>query len=71
MDSKEVDLSKIGRRLTAIENALKSRGITVLDEGYDDEGELRDEIKEELKKRRKSVNYVGHEEVKKIVLLKK
>lgn len=63
MESKQTDMKEVYRRLSLIEEALKSKGILA-----DDEGELTDEIKAELEKRRKSKNYISHEEVKKRIL---
>ena len=66
MESKQADVGEIYKRLSAIEEALKSKGILI-----DDEGELTDEIKMELKKRRNSKNYISHEEVRRRILVKK
>ncbi len=66
MESKQTDMNEIHRRLSLIEEALKSKGIL-----RDDDGELTDEMKAELEKRRKSKNYISHEEVKKRILEKK
>lgn len=66
MESKQADVGEIYKRLSAIEEALKSKGILI-----DDEGELTDEIKMELKKRRNSKNYISHDEVRRRILVKK
>ena len=70
MESKQIDINEIQERLAAIESALESRGIIISRENSD-EGEMIGAIKKELEKRRKSKNYVSHEEVKKIILAKK
>jgi len=72
MEQKQINLEHIYRRLLAIEAALKQKGIrieTTISE--DDEGELTDEFKAELEKRRKSEDYLSHEEVKKRILARK
>ena len=52
---------------------LKAKGILTEKENYkiDDEGELTDEFKAELEKRRNSRDYISHEEVKKRISAKK
>lgn len=68
----QISLEELAHRLKLIEAALQERGIVVekaLKE--DDEGELADEFKALLEKRRKSTNYLSHEEVKKRLLAKK
>ena len=67
MHQKQVSLEEIYNKLLHIERALKEKGI-ILEE---DEGELTDEFKAELEKRRKSKNYIPHEEVKMRILSKK
>lgn len=66
MEQKSISLNEIYYKLLSIERALASRGIIV----EDDEGELTDEFKKELEKRRKSTNYISHEEVKKHIFAK-
>lgn len=74
METKDITLEEIYHRLILLERALRARGI-VVEEGsdqykLDDEGELKDEVKAELEKRRKSTKYISHEEVKKRLLAK-
>jgi len=74
MEQQNINLQEIQRRLTLIENALKNKGINVeINESssIDDEGEIIDEFKAKLEKRRKSTNYISHEEVKKRILTRK
>ena len=74
MENKQITLEEIYHRLILLERALKSKGIITEKEDYifeDDEGELTDEFKAELEKRRKSTNYISHEEVKKRLFNKK
>ena len=66
MEQKHISLEEIYNKLLSIERALESKGIIA----EDDEGELTDEFKAELEKRRKSKNYIPHEEVKKHILAK-
>ncbi len=77
MESKQVTLDEVYNRLILLEKALRARGIVIEDDknkqvkGFDDEGELRDDVKAELEKRRKSKNYISHQEVKKRLLLRR
>ncbi len=68
----QISLEALAHRLKMIEAALQARGI-VIDNALkeDDEGEITDEFKALLEKRRKSTNYISHEEVKKRLLAKK
>jgi len=66
MESKQAEMNELYRRLIAIEEALKSKGILT-----DDEGELTDWAKKELEERRKSKNYISHEEVRKRIFAKR
>ncbi len=67
MEQKEVSLREVYARLIALENALREKGIIV----EDDEGELKENVKVEIEKRRYSKNYISHEEVKKRIFDKK
>ena len=67
MEQKNISLEEIYHKLLSIERALEAKGIIV----EDDEGELTNEFKTELEKRRKSKNYISHEEVKKHIFSKK
>ncbi len=73
MEQQQITLEEVYHRLLALEKALKSKGITISIEPYetDDEGELTDEFKALLEKRRKSTNYISHEEVKHRISSKK
>ncbi|MEK6893099.1 MAG: hypothetical protein AABX07_02755 [Nanoarchaeota archaeon] len=76
MEQKQITINEIYQRLVLLEKALQTRGILVgKTEGSkfetDNEGEFTDEFKAELEKRRKSTDYVSHEEVKKRIFSKK
>jgi hypothetical protein len=76
MEQKQITINEVYQRLVLLERALQARGIIIgkTEESQhkaDDEGELTDEFKAELEKRRKSTNYISHEEVKKRILAKK
>ena len=64
MEQKQISHEEIYNRLLNIERALALKGIFVADE----EGELTEEFKKILEKRRHSKNYMSHEEVKKRIL---
>lgn len=67
----QISLEVLAHRLKLIEAALQARGIIIDNVPKDDEGELTDEFKAELERRRKSTNYISHEEVKRRLLAKK
>ncbi len=72
MEQKQITLEDIYRRLILLEKALQAKRIIAEKHGeFDDEGELTDEFKKELEKRRKTTNYISHEEVKKRIFGKK
>lgn len=66
MEQKQITLEEIYKKLLSIQRALESNGIIV----EDDEGELTEEFKTELEKRRKSKNYLSNEEVKRHIFAK-
>ncbi|MEK7087192.1 MAG: hypothetical protein AAB648_01915 [Patescibacteria group bacterium] len=72
MENKQITLEEIYNRLILLEKALRSKGIVLEEDNnqykLDNEGELKDEVKVELEKRRKSTKYIPHEEVKKRLL---
>lgn len=72
MEQTQISINEIYHRLIALEKALKLKGILDKDSiALDDEGELTDEFKAELERRRKSKNYISHEEVKRRILGRK
>ena len=74
MEQKNISLEEVYRRLITIEKALKNRGIVIestKEIQTDEEGEMTDEFKAKLEKRRKSTDYISHEEVKRRILARK
>ena len=74
MEQRSITLEGIYKRLVLLENALRAKGIIdQKQEDFEDEGELTDEFKAELEKRRKTPDerYISFEEVKKRALRKK
>ena len=72
MQQHQISLEALAHRLKLIEAALQAQGIVVDTQiKEDDEGEFTDEFKKLLEKRRKSTNYISHEEVKQRLLAKK
>ena len=71
MEQDQINIKEIYQRLLVIEEALRKKGIILDKLPEDNEGELTDEFKIELEKRRKSTNYISHVEVKRRILSKK
>jgi len=69
MEQKQITLESLYHRIILLERALKSKGIVINEEEYkiDNEGELTEEFKAELERRRKTPDseYISFEDVKK------
>jgi len=70
MEQKQINLEMIYKAIQDLRREMHQQQASQTQFQMDDEGELTDEFKAKLEKRRKSNSYISHEEVKRQILAK-